>query len=1813
MVLSTGLKLTGTLGKALAQGAKSRLQSPAREALKTERLARVNDPSVDVLSKIKDAQLRRANIEINEITNTQQFKDFANNAFNRLTINGIPPTRKQWGKEIGITGDNSLHKLLNNRSDFKNLKFLTNEQTYMQTLTNPSFRISSNQALAKTNFDKALDKANSANSPIIHAAGKKPKFVFPENKPEIKQKFLLDLEKATAGNKFNRSVDYRDMSKSYGLNYSDFTSALRTFKKEEGLLNNPKYNLIKLTQGGTKKARDEAISQWKRNPNTLKTDIEIYNDAQATIKLFNASNPRNKQNLDHIKAFINSKNKIDAQTLDNLQITTKNFNQNIKATMFEKPASGFKLLDKQIKKTKDKVLKANLVKSRKELFKQYKKTIEETGYFMDTTGMPFLPKSMQISNKLNVREKLQFDINNLRQQLDNQFYKSVKKNNFNIMSPRETKEIYGFSKGGSTNNVLQEKVEEMSKPVQLDFKDILDANETHKGLEGQVALDQTIREFLDFNKDRKKFLSGGAVSIDGGGVGSSVDNQVGMFQSILSGIGAGIIDIPKGAFSLGASLMDLGLGTSHAAGVEKFFDDLTTLDEKAEATTAGKITRIMTNLGIPGTYAFKTAAGLSKKALLAKKSGTYWKPTKNAAGELEKTLTNKGRMRTTLQGVAGVGASDAIFVGDAEQVGTLGDAFDIGPTQLADNDENNAARTVMNRVKFGIDSAFLGGVIGGTGTAIKQAVQRSNKLKRNNDFIDKILEYTTPQGRKTKEFFEMERELIGKRSADSNRIQELHRQLDKNIDALYPFVSRISGVGVQKERDAMVKVINNALTSGKPNVKEVVDEAGEKVAQFTLGDMDAKALSELRKLKLKDPEEVIKILQQSRRIMDNSFTAIGNNILKSGAVTKEAADATLDRFGKFKTAFETKSLDWINDTYQIYGNKSSDALKGFRPADEAITNAKELFKQLSLKRTGKAMSDEDAAYEVERILESTKKTMSKSPNKALSSEAEGVPFIKDETGFLKDTAISDWTKEYLPLNKLAKDELTGSLTGLTPKNIMDDLLGKVNDPSATILNSMSKLSLIRRKYEFFDDLNETMMGKQFFTSRREAAKVFGDNNVYEKGINMQATQPGGSMYTEALNPLQGVYTSKGIQDALEGVNKGFFDFTEADNIFASMYNNLLLYPKATSQLAKTVLSPITHVRNLISAAAFSAANGIMPLMNKEALDEAMGAFRQVGAKGSEASNKRYRELLRLGVVNKNARLGDLEDLLADIDFGSKASQMRAIRSFTKAGSKFKEGATDLYTAEDDFWKMFTFATERSRISKALEKAGIDKNVFATSADNDLGRVFANADEYLDEAAANIVRNNVPNYDYVSKFVKDLRRAPFGNFVSFPAEIMRTSVNIMGKGLKEFNYVDPVTGAKPFRAIGMQRLAGFGATAVAIPYATVEAFKAAYNVSGIEMDALRRFVPDWSKNSTLIPIKDEDGKLKYIDFSHANAYDTMIRPFKTVMNAIADGRTDNDTIMEDVIQGTVEATSELGSPFISESIWTQAIGDVFLRGGRTKDGRRLYTDQTPFGDRVFEAAKHMAEAQYPGSIKQGQRLFQSITKNPDEYGRTFELKDEALGFAGLRAVEIDPVTSMKFKIASFRTGINNARREFTSPLLKGGPVTPEQIVDRYKIANEALYKVQKEMSQDYYGALILGAGNKPLQNEFKDRVSNAQLRAIIGGDFKPFIPSENIQKAFRDNANKIGQGDPYSAAKATINRIARQYNKLKLFDDALPDIENPFSASTVGLPSLNTTQTSLPGLNTGINSLTGGTSSLGLNRTMQKGQQVFGPNDTIFGS
>ena len=81
-------------------------------------------------------------------------------------------------------------------------------------------------------------------------------------------------------------------------------------------------------------------------------------------------------------------------------------------------------------------------------------------------------------------------------------------------------------------------------------------------------------------------------------------------QSIFAGIGSGLIQIPKGVVSLGASVYDLLNDTNKAAEVEKYFDDLTELDEMAEATTAGKIAELLVNVGVPGGVGFKVGSSL---------------------------------------------------------------------------------------------------------------------------------------------------------------------------------------------------------------------------------------------------------------------------------------------------------------------------------------------------------------------------------------------------------------------------------------------------------------------------------------------------------------------------------------------------------------------------------------------------------------------------------------------------------------------------------------------------------------------------------------------------------------------------------------------------------------------------------------------------------------------------------------------------------------------------------------------------------------------------------------------------------------------------------------------------------------------------------------------------------------------------------------------------------------------------------------------------------------------------------------------------
>ena len=339
--------------------------------------------------------------------------------------------------------------------------------------------------------------------------------------------------------------------------------------------------------------------------------------------------------------------------------------------------------------------------------------------------------------------------------------------------------------------------------------------------------------------------------------------------------------------------------------------------------------------------------------------------------------------------------------------------------------------------------------------------------------------------------------------------------------------------------------------------------------------------------------------------------------------------------------------------------------------------------------------------------------------------------------------------------------------------------------------------------------------------------IFGDDFEQiriDQAKTLSVAAKGGS-----INPLNELYTTPGMAKALEGTSLAF----DKAGMLGQLYQSLILYPKGLSQIAKTILSPVTHVRNFVSAGAFATANGIIP--DAAAIKQAYQAL-QTPLKGTRQQNDLYEELLKLGVVNSNVRLGDLTRLLEDVNFGETMTSDKGLRMLLKPLSKLKSVSQDLYTAEDDFWKIASWAMEKSRLESNMLAKGIKRGDVIKRNGVDI----TIDDQFFKEEAADIVRNNIPNYDYVSDFVKSLRKLPIGNFVSFPAEIVRTGTNIVRRGLREINETFTLadgTVVKPFETIGYTRLFGFGATVAAVPYATQKAFQAIYDVTDEEREAI----------------------------------------------------------------------------------------------------------------------------------------------------------------------------------------------------------------------------------------------------------------------------------------------------------------------------------------------------------------------------------------
>ena len=984
----------------------------------------------------------------------------------------------------------------------------------------------------------------------------------------------------------------------------------------------------------------------------------------------------------------------------------------------------------------------------------------------------------------------------------------------------------------------------------------------------------------------------------------------------------------------------------------------------------------------------------------------------------------------------------------------------------------------------------------------------------------------------------------------------------------------------QKGLENQLKNAENMANTAKDAFKE--KQGLFKFKDYQVTDELNKLLGDLNKAGIKNTDPLYKKFKDSiinfRLAVDN----MSGKLLQGGSLSKEAAETIESQLGNYLNT-EYKQFNKLNPF-----KKWEVTAQTRQVAKDLLINDK--LKSFELEQIRKGVLDKNGV--AVKPLKSELKAMDDLAEKQIDD------FLKlksiDEVD-VKASTFKGGANEVI--NRATKEEIES--VALNPsvlenkvlKPWQEELAGIIKDPRYTFYSTVNKQAHLNYTLKFMDDINKSLSvgpNKAIFTADELTKQGLDPKNL--DPLKWKYVQPETGKLS-GMSALEGKYVRAPMYDAIFDVTSNWLNQSQV----GMAYRYMILAPKAMTQVAKTILSPITHVRNFLSAGAFAAANGaILPsVTDLKTLAPTMLGGQGVLGQAYDLTGKRllgtmtkaddamYKRLRRIGVVDSQVQRGENRRLMKDVRGGETGSKvMRKLSDLSgKRLKKVYGKLEDAYVAEDDFWKIISWNLERNRYDGVLSKLGINQNNYKSilTEDSARGKYFRKMtprtevagesfDGFLDEIAGNMVRNQVPNYNYVGATARALRQSPFGNFIAFPLEIMRTGNNIMTQAIDEIT-----SGVPGLMNIGMRRLGGFGMTVGGIPVALAATFKSQNNVTDEEMEALKKFVPEWSKNSTLLPTgRDKNGYLKYIDFSYSNAYDGLTRPFRAILNNMSETEMKETSLKEALGKGMTEGFLELMEPFTSESIFTEALMDSTFRRGIGKGGRRVWSEADDSMKKIGKGVFHVAEALAPGSWKQIQRVGQAATGRTSKYGDLYDLYDELPGLAGFRSIQSNPEKALTYMTTRFNSELKKSENLFTAPLLKGGRVSSDAIVAGYKYSESRRFASLKEMYQNIEAARELGVPENVLRKKIKRKgLSKGVLDGLFRGVYTPKRPSDffitRLNEITRDLNEKEGVDlpNPYFEALSTLNDIINKNRNLNLLTDELKIFEQPIDMAAGG--------------------------------------------------
>ncbi len=640
-------------------------------------------------------------------------------------------------------------------------------------------------------------------------------------------------------------------------------------------------------------------------------------------------------------------------------------------------------------------------------------------------------------------------------------------------------------------------------------------------------------------------------------------------------------------------------------------------------------------------------------------------------------------------------------------------------------------------------------------------------------------------------------------------------------------------------------------------------------------------------------------------------------------------------------------------------------------------------------------------------------------------------------------------------------------------------------------------------------------------------------NAYTKAQYIKENKDGvfSSKISGTGSALDGQYTTPELARAINNLedthlfwgvaSKGFKNF-EPVRWFSGA--------KGLNQQMRTVYDHTTHLRNALGGFQFGLANGLNPLSNGRLNFQVLK--NEIGGEGDKVFDSLYTRLQGLGVINTSVRASEARALL---DIAKETSPARFISRLDKYAEKYnipdrgvelarliKERPEQIYMATDDFFKMNAFANELATLRKAHKGDA------------------SWTPERLEKAAAEIVKDTMPNYDRVFKGVKALREMPVGNFVSFPAEIMRTSVNIIKRGIDEG--VEGITtgNATLFRR-GAQRLAGFGTLNAGwfaighaghnlmsnklLGFTDLQNQGAQVNAEGFTVNHNKQF------------LRGEDGEMYVHDPTYLNSYNIWQDIALGFHRELSLGELNGERATERLSSAMMSAVGSVIQPFTDEAMFTSLMTDLNYawqnEQGRTSSGRKIFEDKDSLGESVFDAMGYVALNFAPGFVLDSKKFAEAVFETPNEStglkrslsARTVEM------LSGINFRKYRPEDNFKYHVKKYNRIVNYELDKVRPRFGKDS----EDYFEIYTQAQAKKYEASQELYRQVEAMRNLGFKAFDIWKLMEDAGMRGRTirRGIMRGKFTPDKISVPVKNQI------LRQAEDKDSMKADMYKI-RQY-------------------------------------------------------------------------